>query len=139
MDLVDRGLYERSSNGDVCQSCKTIPNEADGTLVHGTDAEGQGFSTAHFKLKPGLVWGDGTPVTANDFVAGWRAKKLVDRQSSIREIREVVAESADTANAANRPADSNRVNISHPSREALTRKPNADIRSSIPTARPTLS
>ncbi len=58
-DLYE-GLMTTDAKGDI------MPGAAES---HTVSADGKSYT---FKLRAGAVWSDGSPVTAEDFVAGWR-------------------------------------------------------------------
>ena len=57
-----------------CLLCDELPSLANGRvrIVKETDKAGSGEKMyVTWKLKPGIRWGDGTPVTGEDFKLGW--------------------------------------------------------------------
>jgi len=59
----------------ICVLCEELPDLAKGTAEEFTTAEGKRSIRATFKLREGLKWGDGTPVTSKDAVFTWQAGK----------------------------------------------------------------
>ena len=59
----------------VCLICTELPSFDNGLAVRETRADGGKGIAATYKLKPGLQWDDGTPVTAADIIFGWDVGK----------------------------------------------------------------
>ena len=69
----------------VPQAATTIPTVDNGGAVMGKD----GTMQVTWTLKEGLFWADGVPVTAHDFVFGWKVMcdpelEVIDRASALR-------------------------------------------------------
>jgi len=59
----------------VCLLCTELPSFENGLAVRETRKDGKKGIAATYKLKPGLTWDDGTPVTATDIIFGWEVGK----------------------------------------------------------------
>ncbi|WP_182912039.1 ABC transporter substrate-binding protein [Sphingomonas cavernae] len=71
--LAARGLTY--FDGDVsmaCLLCETLPTVENGLVRDDVDPDGKPGQRVMFRLKPGLKWDDGKPITASDFVRAWR-------------------------------------------------------------------
>jgi len=55
----------------LCLICTELPSFENGLAVLETRKDGKKGIAATYTLKPGLAWGDGTPVTAADILFGW--------------------------------------------------------------------
>jgi peptide/nickel transport system substrate-binding protein len=67
-EIHTMGLVSEDSNGNLDpRLAASIPSFADGTLVVHPD----GRMDTIWKIRPGVRWHDGTPVTADDFVFTW--------------------------------------------------------------------
>ncbi len=66
---ITRGLTTLSDEGEYLPDLAVeVPSKDNGGLV--ADEDGDGF-TMNVKLKPGLLWSDGTPFTTNDVKANY--------------------------------------------------------------------
>jgi peptide/nickel transport system substrate-binding protein len=71
--LAARGLTYY--DGDIemrCLLCETTPSTENGLVTPDRDPEGRVGQRVLFRLKAGLKWDDGAPLTAADFVEAWR-------------------------------------------------------------------
>jgi len=59
----------------LCLLCTALPSFENGLAVRETRKDGKKGIAATYKLKPGMMWGDGTPVTAADVLFGWEVGK----------------------------------------------------------------
>lgn len=59
----------------VCLLCTELPSFENGLAVRETRKDGKKGIAATYKLKPGLTWDDGTPVTATDIIFVWEVGK----------------------------------------------------------------
>jgi len=57
----------------VCLACETLPSFENGGAVRETTPDGKEGVAVTYRLKEGLRWGDGTPVTADDITFAWQA------------------------------------------------------------------
>lgn len=57
----------------TCLSCETLPTLENGLAVRETTPEGRPGIRVTYRLREGLRWGDGTPVTAEDLLFAWQA------------------------------------------------------------------
>lgn len=58
-----------------CLLCVELPSFENGLAVRETRKDGGKGIAATYQIKPGLTWGDGTPVTAADIQFGWEVGK----------------------------------------------------------------
>lgn len=58
-----------------CLICTKLPSFDNGLAVRETRADGKTGIAATYKIKPGLMWDDGTPLTAADFIFAWQVGK----------------------------------------------------------------
>lgn len=56
----------------VCLLCETLPTTENGGARFEDRPDGSRGMAVRFTLKPGLAWGDGTPVTADDVAFTWK-------------------------------------------------------------------
>ena len=56
----------------VCLLCETLPSLDNGLAAIEDRPDGTKGMKVTIKLKPGLMWGDGTPVTARDLAFTWK-------------------------------------------------------------------
>ena len=68
------------------EMAERLPTPQDGSWVRHAD----GTSTVRYRLRPGLRWHDGRPVTADDAVAGFRLLRSLDCEYPHREIVEAI-------------------------------------------------
>lgn len=92
--MVWRGLYEFDENS------KPIPSMADGNPT--VSADGKTYTV---KLKAGLKWSDGTPLKAQDFVAGIQRTCNPDNAGHYEYILEAIVGCADYYKAGKETAD----------------------------------
>lgn len=78
-ELALRGLtYFNGVIEIACLLCDALPTEADKTLVDAPAPDGAAGQTVRFRLKSGLRWDDGRPVTAQDAVLAWQVGRAAD-------------------------------------------------------------
>lgn len=58
-----------------CLICTELPSFENGMAARETRADGKTGIAATYKIKPGLMWDDGTPLTAADFIFTWEVGK----------------------------------------------------------------
>lgn len=56
----------------TCLLCTGLPTYEDGTVIDETAENGEPGMAVTYSLKPGMVWGDGTPITTADVAFAWR-------------------------------------------------------------------
>jgi peptide/nickel transport system substrate-binding protein len=79
-ELLNASLTTWDATGNLIPRLATkLPSVSDGDWVVAAD----GTMELTWKLKPNLVWHDGTPLTAEDFAFGWRVFKDKDWTASI--------------------------------------------------------
>ncbi len=59
----------------VCMMCTEFPSFENGRAKEITKADGTKTVTAHYTLKPGVKWGDGTAITTKDVLFSWQVGK----------------------------------------------------------------
>lgn len=59
----------------VCLICTALPSFENGLAVRESRADGGKGIAATYKIKQGLRWDDGTPVTAEDMIFAWQVGK----------------------------------------------------------------
>ena len=59
----------------ACRLCETLPSLANGLAVPEALPGGGTGLRITYRLRPGLAWADGAPVTADDFVFPWQASR----------------------------------------------------------------
>jgi peptide/nickel transport system substrate-binding protein len=57
----------------TCLQCETLPTIENGLAVRETTPDGRPGLRLTYRLREGLRWGDGTPVTAEDLLFAWQA------------------------------------------------------------------
>ena len=57
----------------ACLTCETLPTLENGLAVRETTPEGKPGLRVTWRLREGLRWGDGTPITAEDLRFAWEA------------------------------------------------------------------
>lgn len=57
----------------ACLTCETVPSLENGLAVRETTPDGKAGIRVTWRLREGLRWGDGTPVTAEDLRFAWEA------------------------------------------------------------------
>lgn len=57
----------------ACLACETLPTLENGLARRETTPEGKPGLALTFRLRPGLAWGDGAPVSADDLRFAWEA------------------------------------------------------------------
>ncbi|RVT97541.1 peptide ABC transporter substrate-binding protein [Rhodovarius crocodyli] len=57
----------------VCLQCETLPTIENGLAVRETTPDGRPGLRLTYRLREGLRWGDGTPMTAEDLLFAWQA------------------------------------------------------------------
>jgi peptide/nickel transport system substrate-binding protein len=57
----------------TCLSCETLPTLENGLAVRETAANGRAGIRLTYRLREGLRWGDGTPITSEDLRFAWEA------------------------------------------------------------------
>lgn len=57
----------------VCLQCETLPSIENGLAVRETTPDGRPGLRLTYRLREGLKWGDGTPITAEDLLFAWQA------------------------------------------------------------------
>jgi peptide/nickel transport system substrate-binding protein len=69
-NMVHTGLARKNSTTGkmIADLAAELPSAKDGTLKRNSD----GSFTTVYKLRPGLTWHDGKPLTARDFILGWK-------------------------------------------------------------------
>ncbi len=73
--MVDRPLAEIDADWNwVCDLCDKLPSLENG-MAKIFDDKGVKKLSAEWHLKPGLKWGDGKPLTGNDFKLAWEIGK----------------------------------------------------------------
>ncbi len=83
--LALRGLTYFDGNVEMaCAMCETLPTVANGGVVDAPTPAGEPGQKVRFRLKPGLAWDDGTPVTAQDVVLAWNLGRAPDSRYSWR-------------------------------------------------------
>jgi peptide/nickel transport system substrate-binding protein len=71
MGLAFRSLIAVDRNSRmICQICTELPTLGNGRIVQLRAADGHVTTNVTFTLRPGLVWGDGTPLTSSDVAFG---------------------------------------------------------------------
>jgi peptide/nickel transport system substrate-binding protein len=68
-----------------CLLCSEVPTLENGLARREADSEGGDGIAVTLRLRVGLTWGDGVPVTAHDIVFTW--KRAVDRTSAFSDPR----------------------------------------------------
>ncbi|HRJ66347.1 MAG TPA: peptide ABC transporter substrate-binding protein, partial [Alphaproteobacteria bacterium] len=58
-----------------CMICTELPSFENGLAVRENYTEGKTGIAATYKIRPGLAWDDGTPLTAADFIFAWQVGK----------------------------------------------------------------
>ena len=77
--MAARGLtYFDGQVNMACLLCDRLPTVANGGVVDDVTPEGGAGQRVTFRLKPGLKWDDGTPLTARDFVLAWTVGRAPD-------------------------------------------------------------
>lgn len=77
--MAARGLtYFDGQVSMACLLCDVLPTAANGGVVDDVTPEGEAGQRVTFRLKPGLKWDDGTPLTARDFVLAWTVGRAPD-------------------------------------------------------------
>jgi peptide/nickel transport system substrate-binding protein len=62
----------------ACLSCETVPTLANGLAVLETTPEGRAGIRVTYRLREGLRWADGTPVTSEDLRFAWEAGRAFE-------------------------------------------------------------
>ncbi|WP_160119562.1 peptide ABC transporter substrate-binding protein [Rhodovarius lipocyclicus] len=57
----------------VCLQCETLPSIENGLAVREATPDGRPGLRLTYRLREGLKWGDGTPITAEDLLFAWQA------------------------------------------------------------------
>ena len=92
MDIAGRGLYDSAGQGNICQTCLKMPSEALGSMWTEKNSKGADVTVTRFEIDPAARWGDGTSLTAQDFILGWRAKILLQGPQATPAIANIIAE-----------------------------------------------
>jgi peptide/nickel transport system substrate-binding protein len=83
--LALRGLTYFDGRVEMeCLLCETLPTVANGGVVDAPTPSGEPGQKVRFRLKPGLRWDDGRPVTARDVVLAWNVGRAPDSAYSWR-------------------------------------------------------
>jgi len=70
----------------ICFLCTELPSIEKGTAKFETTADGKPGIAVTFTLKPGLVWGDGTPITTKDVMFTWEVGRNEKSGTSNQEL-----------------------------------------------------
>lgn len=70
----------------ICMLCTELPSLEKGTAKFETTADGKPGIAVTYTLKPGLVWGDGTPITTKDVVFTWEVGRNEKSGTSNQEL-----------------------------------------------------
>lgn len=73
LGATQRGMTAHDANWQpLCLVCEALPSFENGLAQKETRADGGIGIAATYKIKPGLAWDDGTPLTAADFIFAWQ-------------------------------------------------------------------
>jgi peptide/nickel transport system substrate-binding protein len=67
----------------VCQLCTEVPTVENGRAKVTKNADGTDGMEVRFTLRPGLKWGDNTPLTASDIAFGYEVEKAFQPPVSV--------------------------------------------------------
>lgn len=84
-----------------CMICTELPSFENGLAVRENYAEGKTGIAATYKIRPGLAWDDGTPLTAADFIFAWQVGKhpqsgVSNGEFFSKDIRDITTSAPDT-------------------------------------------
>lgn len=84
-----------------CLICTELPSFENGLAVRETYGEGKTGIAATYKIRPGLAWDDGTPLTAADFIFAWQVGKhpqsgVSNGEFFAKDIRDITSSAPDT-------------------------------------------
>lgn len=84
-----------------CLICTELPSFENGLAVREKFADGKTGIAATYKIKPGLMWDDGTPLTAADFIFAWHVGKhpqsgVSNGEFFSKDIRDISSSASDT-------------------------------------------
>lgn len=85
----------------VCLICTELPSFENGMAKRETRADGKTGIAATYKIKTGLKWDDGTPLTAADFVFAWQVGRhsqsgVSNGEFFAKDIVDITSDSPDT-------------------------------------------
>ncbi len=60
----------------ICLLCTEVPSIANGRATVTSQPDGKQSLSVRFTLRPGLVWGDGVPITSRDILLGFNALQM---------------------------------------------------------------
>jgi len=67
----------------VCQLCAELPSMENGGVTLVDQADGTKGMDVTFTLRPGLRWGDGTPLTTKDILLGAELERVFDPRTNL--------------------------------------------------------
>lgn len=84
-----------------CLICTELPSFENGLAVRETYGEGKTGIAATYKIRPGLSWDDGTPLSAADFIFAWQVGKhpqsgVSNGEFFAKDIRDITSSAPDT-------------------------------------------
>lgn len=84
-----------------CLICSELPSFENGLAVRETYGEGKTGIAATYKIRPGLRWDDGTPLSAADFIFAWQVGKhpqsgVSNGEFFAKDIRDITSSAPDT-------------------------------------------
>jgi len=75
----------------VCFLCTELPSLEKGTAKYETTKDGKPGIAVTYTLKPGMKWGDGTPITTKDVMFTWEVGRNKDSGISNQELFQRIA------------------------------------------------